>query len=76
MAARYMLATVEPVDYSFGGWCHTCLLPSGVRVTAMCTLGPAASLRTFDRCTECLGSDVDPPRTTRCRSPLRRCAAP
>lgn len=53
--------SVEPVDYEFGGWCRRCLLPSGVRVTAMVTLGPRSELRTFDRCTDCLSSHVDPP---------------
>jgi hypothetical protein len=56
-----LVVSVEPVDYEFGGWCHTCLLPSGVRVTAMCTRGATSTLRTFDRCPDCLGSHVDPP---------------
>jgi hypothetical protein len=62
MVARLALVvSVEPIDYEYGGWCRKCLLPSGVRVTAVCTIGPTASLRTFDRCTQCLGSRVDPP---------------
>lgn len=52
---------VEPLDYEFGGWCHRCSLPSGVRVTAMVTIGPSSHLRAFDKCTRCLGSRVDPP---------------
>jgi hypothetical protein len=59
--ASIMAVTVEPVDYDFGGWCNRCLLPSGVRVTMMVTIGPSASLRTFDRCTDCLDGDVNPP---------------
>jgi hypothetical protein len=62
MAGPVVVAvSVEPVDYQFGGWCRTCLLPSGVRVIAMVTLGPRSTLRTFDRCTDCHGDQVDPP---------------
>lgn len=66
MAGPAVLAvSVEPVEKIYGGWCRRCLLPSGVRVIAMCTIGPSSTLRTFDRCTDCLGSQVDPPETPR-----------
>jgi hypothetical protein len=58
-----LAVSVEPVEFEYGGWCQRCLLPSGVRITAMVTLGPSSTLRTFDRCTDCLGSHVDPPET-------------
>lgn len=64
MAGPAVLAvSVEPVDYTYGGWCRTCLLPSGVRVLAMVTIGPAAHLQTFDRCVDCGGAQVDPPES-------------
>lgn len=62
MVAPLVLAvSVEPVDYEYGGWCRRCLLPTGVRVTAVVTIGPSSVLRTFDRCTDCHGADVEPP---------------
>lgn len=53
--------SVEPVDYQYGGWCNRCMLPSGMRVLAVVTIGPSSTLRTFDRCTDCHSSDVEPP---------------
>lgn len=61
MATSMMWMSVEAVDYEFGGWCRRCLLPSGVRVTAMVSIGPSSTLRTFDVCGDCNGSAVDPP---------------
>ena len=58
-----MFIRVDPLDYNYGGWCRRCLLPTGVQITAMCTLGPSAVLRTFNRCTECFGDQVDPPES-------------
>lgn len=55
--------SVEPVDFEFGGWCRVCLLPSGVRVLLMVTIGSRTELRTFDRCVDCGGDQVDGPET-------------
>jgi hypothetical protein len=33
------IADLEPVDYDTGFWCRRCLLPSGVRIVAMITIG-------------------------------------
>lgn len=66
MAAREVTVTLEALDYEFGGWCRSCLLPSGVRVMMMITAeGPKGytELRTFDRCVDCGGDQVDPPES-------------
>lgn len=62
-APAVLVVSVEPLDYEYGGWCRTCLLPSGVQVLAVITIGPSSHLRTFQRCTACLGGNVDPPET-------------
>jgi hypothetical protein len=61
MATRALLVSVEPVDYTYGGWCRECALPSGVRVVVMVGIGPSFHLRTFDRCGDCGGDQIDPP---------------
>jgi hypothetical protein len=54
------IADLEPVDYDTGFWCRRCLLPSGVRIVAMITIGPSSHLRTFHICTDCKSFAVDP----------------
>ena len=56
-----LYVAVEPVDYAYGCWCRDCLLPSGVEILAMVTIGPSAHLRRFRRCFDCGGDRVDPP---------------
>lgn len=52
--------TVEAVSYSHGHWCRTCWLSSGVQGVLMFTSPAGASLRTFHRCEECGGDQIDP----------------
>lgn len=56
-----LTVSVEPLDYEHGGWCRRCLLPSGVRIITMVTIGPSSHLRTFDVCGDCKSFAVDPP---------------
>jgi hypothetical protein len=55
-----LYTTTEPLDYVYGGWCRRCMLPTGVHVTVMVSIGPSSHLREFDCCTECQSFDVEP----------------
>jgi hypothetical protein len=55
-----LVVSVEPIDYSFGHWCRKCLLPSGMHVKGVVTIGPRSELRDFYVCTDCKSFQVDP----------------
>lgn len=44
--------SVEMVSVDHGLWCHTCALPSGIRVWYVTQTGPAMSLRMHLCCDE------------------------
>lgn len=54
------LASVEPIDYDTGLWCRKCLLPSGLHIVAMVTIGPSSHVRHFYVCADCKSFQVDP----------------
>lgn len=42
-----------------GHWCRSCLLSSGVRIWFVTRTGPASTLRSGLRCTDCGGDDIE-----------------